>query len=152
MKWLQEFIEYINNSAYSYMAISGKNFCWSAYYGLLLQMKHAGKFIIGNYLAAGFIFIGKIGITVGNVFIAWIFMNKVTGTVSEISNPYGPLIVVGIVTFGITSVFLGLFDESVLGIMTSSSADMDLHGGDLKWGPVSLHKVISKIFDDETKE
>lgn len=56
------------------MAISGSSFCWSAYYGILLQIKHAGKFAFGNYLAAAFIFVGKVGLTVLNVFITYIFM------------------------------------------------------------------------------
>lgn len=129
--------------------MSGMNFCSAAYNGILLQMKHAGKFAFGNYLAAGFILLGKLGLTVANVFIAWFVINNVTGTASKLSNPYGPLILVGLTTFGIVSVFLGLFDETVLAIMTSASADMDLHKGLPKWGPQSLHEVIHDLFPQE---
>lgn len=60
------------------------------------------------------------------------------------SNPFAPLIIVAITSYMIVSVFLGLFDESVLSMMTSCSADLDLNG-DLKWGPKSLHDVIDSI-------
>lgn len=42
----------------------------------------------------------------------------------------------------LVSVFLGMFDESVIALMTCLCADMQVHGGDNKWGPPTLHKVI----------
>lgn len=148
---LEEFIDYINNAAYAYMAISGESFCMSAYHGILLQMKHAGKFIWGEYLAEAFIFIGKIGITVLNTMIIYIFMNQVTGSASKITSPYGPLVAVGLSTYAVVSIFLGLFDESVLAIMTCASADMDLHNGDPEWGPPTLTIVIEKLYPAEER-
>lgn len=68
------------------------------------------------------------------------------------SNPYGPLIIIAITTFGIVSIFLGLFDEAVLGIMTCASADIDLHGGVPQWGPASFQKTMSEIFDDDARK
>lgn len=151
MAWLQEIIEYINTSAYAYMAISGQRFCLSAYYGILLQMKHAGKFVFGNYIADGFVLIGKVGLTTLNIFISWIFMAKVNGNNSKLTSPYGPMLIIGLTSYAIVNVFLGLFDEAVLGIMTSCSADMDLNEGFPKWGPPTLHKIVTELFPPELR-
>jgi hypothetical protein len=82
LKCLEEIIEYITKSAYAYMALSGEGFCSSAYNGLLLQMKHGAKFAFANYLAMIFVLLGKIGLTVLNVFTTWLFMKHVTGSAS----------------------------------------------------------------------
>lgn len=80
LKCLEEIIEYINRAAYAFMAISGKGFCSSAYNGLLLQMKHGAKFAFGNYLASMFILLGKVGLSVLNVFLTWTFMKQISGS------------------------------------------------------------------------
>jgi len=74
LKCLEEVMEYINKAAYAYMAISGQNFCKSALDGLLLQFKHGLKFGFANLLAQGFIMLGKLGLTVLNVFLTYFYM------------------------------------------------------------------------------
>jgi len=123
------------------MALAGQNFCNSAYNGLLLQMKHGAKFAFANYLAAVFIFLGKVGLTCLKVFITYLFMKEVTGSASDVSDSYGPLIIVALTTYMICSIFLGLFDESVMAMMTCMTVDMDLpetDGHACRWGPQSL--------------
>lgn len=128
------------------MAIAGESFCKSAYNGLLLQVKHGAKFAFGNYLAQGFITFGKIGLTSFNVFLTWLFMKHITGTISQVTNIWVPMAVVALTSYMICSVFLGLFDESVLAMMSSFAADLDLNGGP-KWGPASLHDVVDNMYD-----
>lgn len=45
----------------------------------------------------------------------------------------------------LVSVFIGMFDEVVFGMLTCLAADLDLHGGDNKFGPKSLHELIDSI-------
>lgn len=97
--------------------------------------------------------VGKVGITILNVVIAWLFMSHVTGSAQEVSNPFVPLIFVGVVSYLIVAVFLGLFDESVLAMMTSVTADMDLNGdGKADWGPATLHEVLDSMEDKDEKD
>lgn len=145
LKCLEEIMEYINKAAYAFMAIAGQGFCKSAYNGLILNFKHGAKFAFGNYLAFGFILLGKIGITVLNTFLAWLFMKHVSKSAEAVTNPYFPLIFVAVVTFLMVSVFLGMFDESVLSMLTSTCADMDIHEGEPQWGPVTLHTLLEKL-------
>jgi len=150
LKCLEEIIEYINRAAYAFMSIAGQGFCKSAYNGLLLNFKHGAKFAFGNYLAFVFILLGKIGITVFNTFLAWMFMKHVSKSAAEVSNPYGPLIIVALTSYFIVSVFLGLFDESVLAMMTSVTADLDINGK-ADWGPATLHEVLDDMEEKEHK-
>lgn len=138
-------MEYINKAAYAFMSLSGKAFCSSAYNGLLLNMKHGAKFAFANYLAAMFILLGKVGLTMLNVFLTSLVMKSIAGSAAEVASPLGPLILCGVFTFLIVSVFLGLFDESVMAMLMCTAADMDLHGGDTTWGPETLQRAINEI-------
>lgn len=45
-KCIEELVEYLNKVSYAYMAITGNNYCSSAYNGFLLNIKHLSK----NYI------------------------------------------------------------------------------------------------------
>lgn len=70
LKCFEKICDYINNSAYAYMAITGNNFCVSAWDGFLLNMKHAAAFGSAKYFASALIFLGKFGVTALNCFTA----------------------------------------------------------------------------------
>ena len=111
-------------------------------------MKHGAKFAFANFLASAFIFLGKIGLTTLNIFLTYLFMKEVTGSASDISDSYAPLVLVGLTTYIICSVFLGLFDESVMAMMTCMTVDMDLpetDGNACRWGPQSLQDVMDEF-------
>jgi len=57
------------------MAITGKNFCMSAWEGFFLNMKHAAAFGSAKYFAETLIFLGKFGVTCLNVFTFLGIMN-----------------------------------------------------------------------------
>jgi hypothetical protein len=102
-------------------------------------------------IAAVFIFLGKIGITVGNCFSLLFIMKTITKDMDEISSVYGPVAVVAVFTYFTASVFLGLFDTAVLTLMTCLAIDMDLHNGTPKYGPETFHENMKKV-DKKSKE
>lgn len=110
------------------MAVSGESFLKSAWNGFLLNVKHIMKFSFANMIANAFIFLGKVGLTTGNVFSLIFIMNTITKDSEEISSVIGPCLVVGVFTYFTASVFLGLFDTAVLTMMTSLAIDMDMNG------------------------
>ena len=55
LKFFEKFTDYINNQAYSYVAITGQGFCNSAWDCFLINMKHAAKFRHASFLARVFI-------------------------------------------------------------------------------------------------
>mgnify|MGYP003892675217 CR=1 FL=1 len=151
LKCLEKICDYINKSAYAYMAVSGDSFCSSAWNGFLLNIKHTMQFGWANFLASVFIMIGKISIVVLNVFSCYMIMKYVTKDLAEISSPISPLLVVAIVSYLAASIFLGLFDEAVLGLMTCLAIDSDLNGHP-KFGPPTFHDSLDGFNHDDEKK
>lgn len=148
LKCIEKICDYINKSAFAYMAISGDSFCSSAWNGFLLNVKHLLKFSFANYLAMVFTFLGKVAITVGNVFSLWGIMKFITEDTKEVSSLLGPVVLVAIVTYITASVFLGLFDVTVISLLTCYAVDMDMNG-EAKFGPPTFHEKTGKLDDDE---
>ena len=73
-KCIEEIMEFINMAAYAFMAISGESFCQSALHGLLLQLNYGAAFAFANLLAALFILLGKVGLTVLNCVIVYFYL------------------------------------------------------------------------------
>ena len=88
-----------------------------------------------------FIFIGKIAVVVINLISCFAIMKYVTKDLDEISSPVAPLAVVGLITYITASIFLSLFDEAVLALMTCLAIDMDLNGVP-KHGPPTFHDAL----------
>jgi len=151
---IERICDYINVAAYCYMAVSGDSFCMSAWNGFLLNVKHMLKFSFANMIAKIFIFLGKVALTVGNCFSLLFIMNNITHDSDEVSSLAGPIVVVAIVTYMTASIFLGLFETSVMAIMTCLAVDIDLHGDTPKFGPPTFHddeKNPLKKIDDGKK-
>lgn len=128
------------------MAVSGESFLTSAWNGFLLNVKHTLKFAFAGLIAKVFIFIGKVGITAGNIFSLLFIMSNITMDTEEVSSRLGPCLVVGFWTYFTASVFLGLFDTACLAMMTSLSIDMDTSPGNSPTrGPATFHEKCTKI-------
>jgi hypothetical protein len=107
------------------------------------------KFAFANSIAKMFVALGKFAIVLSNMGLAYFIMG-LTGSIDQVSSVWGPLICVGLVTFITASIFLGLLDQSVMGMMTSLAVDMDLHG-DAQYGPETFHESIGKVSSKVTK-
>lgn len=147
MACFEKIVDYINKSAYAYMAVTGDAFCSSAWSSFLLQLKHGLGFTFAKFLAEMFILVGKVFITLFNTAMTYAIMKyafKDFEGEDAITSSAGPLFVVAIVTYLCTTVFLGLFDETVLALMTCVCLDIDLNG-EPKFGPPTFHDALSKI-------
>lgn len=140
--------DYINTQAYAYMAVSGDSFCKSAWNGFLLNLKHALKFSFANFLARCFIFIGKLSLVVINCLSLFLIMKHITKDYDEINSLAAPVALVGTFTFITASIFLSLFDEAVLALLTCLCVDTDLNGSP-KFGPPTFYDGM-KIFGSES--
>ena len=149
---IEKICDYINESAFAYQCVSGKGFCISAWEAFLLQVKHLARFAFANFLAKVFIFLGKVGLVVGNCFSLFAIMKNVTEDTAEVSSLMGPMAVVAVFTYLTASVVLGLFDTAVLAMMTSLSIDMDCNDGEPKRGPPTFHDGIKKVEPAKTAE
>lgn len=147
---IEKICDYINESAYAYMAVTGDNFCMSAWNGFLLNIKHILKFSFANMIAKVFILLGKVAIVAGNMFSLYEIM-KYRNDLEEVSSLLAPMVLIGVVTFMTASIFLGLFDTAVMALMTCLAIDMDMNDGSPKYGPPTFHDGVKKI-DENTGE
>lgn len=149
LKCLECIADYINQAAFSFVAISGENFCKGCYNGLMLNLKYGLEFAWAQTLAMGFVKLGKIAIVIANTGIAYLLMKYVTKDLEgEFANVLTPLVVVAIVTYITTDIFLGQFDEAVQALMTCLGVDKDLNGPEsTKWGPPTFHDRIKGAQD-----
>lgn len=135
---IEKIVDYLNESAFCYMAVTGESFLSSAWNGFLLNLKHGVKFVFANMIAKCFIFLGKVGITIGNCFSLFFIMKYITKDTEEVKSIWGPVIIVGIVTFMAASLFLALFEETVMALLTCLCVDIDTNK-DPKFGPKTFH-------------
>lgn len=144
----EKIVDYVNKSAYAYMAITGEGFCKSAWHAFLLQMKHGLAFVFAKFLAECFILVGKIGLTLANMGFLYALMKyafKDYEGNDAITSSTGPFLIVALVTYLCASVFLSLFDETALALLTCVSFDTDLHDGVAKYGPPTFHDGMDKV-------
>jgi hypothetical protein len=129
------------------MAVSGQGFCSSAWDGFMLNMKHGLEFAWARVLAELFILTGKLSLVALNCGVLYLTMNYVfmdfTGS-DAVSSIYSPMIVVAVITYVAASVFLGLFSNTVLSLMTCLAIDVDLNG-EPKYGPPTFHDSLDKF-------
>lgn len=135
---IERICDYLNESAFCYMAVTGDHFLSSAWSGFLLNLKHGLKFAFANMIAKVFIFVGKIGIVAANCFTLYFLMGY-REDLAEVSSIWGPIIVVAIVTFLAASLFLSLFEEAIMSLLTCLCFDLDANGGEPLYGPATFH-------------
>lgn len=127
LKCFEKFCDYINTNAFAYMAVTGDNYCMSAYNGFLLLLKNATAFGAAAFFAKSLIFLGKFGVTVLNCFTLLGLMNAMN--VESVSTK-GPMLVVAILTWVSCEIWLSIFDQAISGIMMSYAVDSDLNKGE----------------------
>jgi hypothetical protein len=142
LKCLEKICDYINNIAYAYMAITGKNFCSSAWDGFMINVKNAGTFGAAKFMATALIFLGKLAITMLNVYTCYVLIGAMLG--QNVSKD-APCVVVGILTWFSTQVWLTIFDQAILGIMMSYAVDFELTGGEPCRGPETFDNKRKKF-------
>jgi len=142
---IEKICDYINQAAFAYIAITGDGFCEGAWKGFLLNVKYMLDFTFANWIAKVFILLGKVALVLLNCFTLVFIMKQCTGVADAIHSIWGPVAVSGLITFITASLFLGIFENAVLALMTCLAVDMDLHDGEPKYGPATFHDSIQKV-------
>ena len=138
LECVEKICDYLNEAAFCYMAVTGDHFMLSAWNGFLLNLKHGLKFSFAKMIAKMFIFLGKVGIVVANCFSLY-FLMDLRNDLEEVSSIYGPIAVIACITFLAASLFLSLFEEAIMALLTCLCFDMDANGGEPIYGPATFH-------------
>ena len=141
---IQSYIDYIDHIAIAFMAVSGDSFCTSAWNGFLINLKHCVKFYFAQDIGGFFIFMGVLFITGINtlVFYGLVHVGNTSG-----ADPLIPLIAMGVLSFLLSCITLGLFDDAIRATLMCFAVDMDLNNGSPKFGPPTFHEKLEVIMD-----
>ena len=136
---IEKICDYINDSAYAYQAVTGDAFCKAAWNAFMLQLRHMAKFSFAQLIAKVFILLGKVGITAGNMVSCYYIMLLVFKDMDDhlnqpnpdpaVTQAAGSVLLVGVFSFMVASIFLGILDTAVLSLLTNVAIDMDNNGG-----------------------
>jgi len=123
----------------------------------MLQLRHMLKFSFAQMIAKVFMLLGKVAITAGNMVSCYYIMKLVFDDFDyegraltedpPVTQAMGTLILVGIFSFMVASIFLGLLDTAVLSLLTCVAIDMDNNDGTPEFGPPTFHDGGLEKFD-----
>lgn len=146
------FIRYLTENAYIYAAISGDSFCTSALHSFMLMLKNAAKFSFVSSVANVFMYLAKISISFCSVLTCWGIMSAMTNSVTELDNSFGPLLVIFLISYLTTAIFMSIFHTSANTILQCFIVDRDIaiQKGhvDAQHVPNSLLKFIDEYCKD----
>jgi choline transporter-like protein 2/4/5 len=134
---LDAYIKFINKNAYIQVAIHNKSFCKGAWAGFYLIVRHAGRFASSSLAETMITLLGKGGLITLNVWLTYLLVGAY---LPEVESPVMPMVMVGIITFIVSSLFLTVFSFSALSILQCFILDEDT-GGSTKT-PDSLKPFI----------
>ena len=103
-------IEFLNESAYAMMAISGDPYCNAAWNGFILNLKHCIKLYFATSIANLFVFLGILACTVVNSGTAYLLMRFAFVDTDEVTYKWGPVMFIAFSTFVTALLFLGQFN------------------------------------------
>ena len=143
---LERFIKFISKNAYIQMAITGKNFCRSAWNAFILILKNALRFGTAN--AIGFIFnvIGVIFIGALNGLIVYAFLHYIPNYMGLVSNWITPCVVGLLEGLLIGSMFMSVFSFASDTILQSFLVDEELNRPDGS-RPAIMNQFIESCSD-----
>ena len=150
VRCFESLIEYLNITAYAYMAISSDSFCTSAWHGFLMTVKHAAQYEVAITLAGWFVLMGKLMITCANCAIFYLVSKYAFN--DYLSSVWGPIATLAVASMVTAHLFLCLFDEAIVATLHCMSIDMELNKGEVKFGSPSFHEKLASIYGDKHEE
>lgn len=106
---LERCIKFITKNAYIQIALTSKNFCQSAWNGFILVVKNILRFGFVHSIGAIFMFIGRLFIICSTVLCAYIMLTQWPHFRDQVSSPYFPCIIAGIIGLLVGAIFMSVF-------------------------------------------
>ena len=121
---LEKCIKFITKNAYIQCAVSGENFCKSAWNAFTLILKNAARFGWGKSIAGMMTFFGILAIGSLTAFSAYIFVGETK--YFPVTSPIPQAFVVGIIACFIAWAFLSIFSFSADALFQAFLLDEEL--------------------------
>ena len=89
-------------------------------------LKHSGSFMFTLGIGTVFNFLGKLSVCVGNVVVGYCILKFWPEIYNEINSPIGPLAIVFLFTFVVTTLFMGMYTTTATALLHCLFADVDM--------------------------
>lgn len=148
---LERFVKFVNHNAYVMCSMTGEGFMDGARHALSLLVHNAlsvgAVTVVGEYV----MIMGKILITVGVSAIGFVIQSKANGSPS--SNGFLAVVVIAVVTYCVTCVFINVFGVCIDVVLLSYCYDLQANDGQSKpyYFPSDLGKHVDRAKERMTK-
>eukprot|EP00640_Fibrocapsa_japonica_P000767 CAMPEP_0113938732 /NCGR_PEP_ID=MMETSP1339-20121228/5151_1 /TAXON_ID=94617 /ORGANISM="Fibrocapsa japonica" /LENGTH=593 /DNA_ID=CAMNT_0000941985 /DNA_START=62 /DNA_END=1843 /DNA_ORIENTATION=+ /assembly_acc=CAM_ASM_000762 len=143
---LEQCMKFMNKNAYIQTALFGYSFCKAARKAFSLIARNilrvAAVALVGNYV----LLIGKLVITVGATFLAFVTLDA--AYVDKLHGLYAPTIVVFILSYVVSHMFVEVFGMAMYAILQCFIADEEMYGSNSPFASPELASAIDKTATD----
>lgn len=120
------FIRYLTENAYIYSALSSDSFCTSALHSFMLMLKNSAKFAFVASVSDTFMILAKISVSFLVLLTCWAIMAAMKSGIAVEDESFGPLFVIFLVSYLVTSIFISIFHTSANTILQCFLVDRDI--------------------------
>ena len=125
---VEKLIRFLGKLAYIECAIYGVNFCTGIYSASKRLIKNMVRFSFLSVFAHLMIFLGKLGVVAGTVFICEMMMNE--NRDAALNPPYAPLVLCGLAAALTVMLVMSVYETAIDTIMMCFLEDEDENTGD----------------------
>lgn len=122
----ERFIKFLNKNAYIQIALTGKNFCFSAKEAFFLILRNPIRFGVVNGIGTIFILFGKVFVASLTALAAFLVITRWDKYSDKIYSPFFPTVVVFIFAYGIAAVFMSVYGLAADTILACFVVDEEL--------------------------
>jgi hypothetical protein len=124
----ERLIKFLNKQAFIQVALTGENFCSSAWRGFLVVMNHLVDFSLLALIGNGFMFLAVLLVCIGSTFAAWCAMTY-TDLFEEASSLWFPVVFVAIIGWMIGKLFASVYMVACYAILQCFYVDVEIQKG-----------------------
>lgn len=146
---LEQFMKFLNKNAYIIVAISGRNYCWSAIHALQIILKNVLRFAVVNFVTTVILFLGRL-IVAGGAAAAAFGMTRldmydpVKNSNTGLEYPLLLIALCFVIGYFVGDLFFQVYDMGVDTILMSFCLDCEENKDEPQFAPLILMKAIGK--------
>lgn len=110
---LNRTVKFISKNAYIMTAITSSSFCPAAWKAFCLIISSAGWFAVSNFLGSAIMWVGWAFVTFFTAGIGYIMVAFIPEVEKHLSSPYMPVMIIAMMAFVISAIFMSLFTFSI---------------------------------------
>lgn len=138
----EQCIKFLNKNAYIQTAMFGTPFCTSAREAFFLILRNIGRIGAVSYVSGAVLIIGKLFISSVTTGLSYYLMVELIG--EELVHVWGPTVLVFLIAYFISDMFLDVFEMGISTILQCLIADEEMFDGDECFAEGALQRWIDK--------